>query len=74
MMIFINTFIIHLSGSPYILKTVDELLNRGVQKELIDFDNYLDDLSQDWTNLGIEKLIASVNASNSIDDDYEDRD
>lgn len=46
--------------------TIDELLERGVQKELIDFDNYLDDLSQDWTNLGIEKLIASVNASNSM--------
>ncbi|CAH2090780.1 unnamed protein product [Euphydryas editha] len=53
--------------TPYVLETVSHLLQRGVQKDLIDFDNYLDDLSQDWTNLGIEKLIASINASNSID-------
>ncbi|KAH9636751.1 hypothetical protein HF086_005074 [Spodoptera exigua] len=53
--------------TPYVLETVSHLLQRGVQKDLVDFDNYLDDLSQDWTNLGIEKLIASINASNTID-------
>ncbi|CAH0584524.1 unnamed protein product [Chrysodeixis includens] len=53
--------------SRYVLDTVSHLLQRGVQKDLVDFDNYLDDLSQDWTNLGIEKLIASINASNTID-------
>ncbi|KAI5637491.1 hypothetical protein NE865_09778 [Phthorimaea operculella] len=51
----------------YLLETVSHLLQRGVQKDLIDFDNYLDDVTQDWTNLGIEKLVASINASNSID-------
>lgn len=53
--------------TPYAFVTVSHLLERGVQKDLVDFDNYLDDLSQDWTNLGIEKLIASINASNTID-------
>ncbi|OWR54116.1 ER membrane protein complex subunit 8/9 homolog [Danaus plexippus] len=53
--------------TPYVLETVSLLLHKGVQKDLVDFDNYLDDISQDWTNLGIEKLIASINASNSID-------
>ncbi|CAH0730031.1 unnamed protein product, partial [Brenthis ino] len=61
--------------TPYVLETVSHLLQRGVQKDLVDFDNYLDDLSQDFTNLGIEKLIASINASNTIDckdKDYDD--
>ncbi|PZC78742.1 ER membrane protein complex subunit 8/9 homolog [Helicoverpa armigera] len=59
--------------SPYVLETVSHLLQRGVQKDLVDFDNYLDDLSQDWTNLGIEKLIASINASNTIDCKEDDK-
>ncbi|XP_068618476.1 ER membrane protein complex subunit 8/9 homolog [Battus philenor] len=50
--------------SPYVLETVSYLYHNNVQKDLVDFDNYLDDLSQDWTNLGIEKVIASINASN----------
>lgn len=49
------------------METVSHLLQSGVQRDLVDFDNYLDDFSQDWTNLGIEKLIASINASNMID-------
>ncbi|CAG9088835.1 unnamed protein product [Plutella xylostella] len=53
--------------TPYALETVSHLLQRGVQKDLVDFDNYLDDLTMDWTNLGIEKLVASLNASNSVD-------
>ncbi|XP_052741795.1 ER membrane protein complex subunit 8/9 homolog [Bicyclus anynana] len=53
--------------SQYVLETVSHLLQRRVQKDLVDFDNYLDDSTQDWTNLGIEKLIASINASNAID-------
>lgn len=41
-----------------------------VYKDLVDFDNYLDDLTLDWTNLGIEKVIASINASNNIEREY----
>ncbi|XP_059058075.1 ER membrane protein complex subunit 8/9 homolog [Achroia grisella] len=67
----VNKVLFH---TPYAFVTVSHLLERGVQKDLVDFDNYLDDLSQDWTNLGIEKLIASINAPNTIDckdKDYE---
>ncbi|XP_053606837.1 ER membrane protein complex subunit 8/9 homolog [Plodia interpunctella] len=53
--------------TPYTLETVSHLLQKRVQKDLVDFDNYLDDCTQDWTNLGIEKLVASINASNMID-------
>ncbi|CAH2237543.1 ER membrane protein complex subunit 8/9 homolog [Pararge aegeria] len=53
--------------TPYVLETVSHLLQRRVQKDLVDFDNYLDDSTQDWSNLGIEKLIASINASNTIE-------
>lgn len=58
--------------NTYVLETVSHLLQKGVQKDLVDFDNYLDDPSQDWTNLGIEKLIASINASNAIDCEDDD--
>lgn len=52
-----------LTAIPYVLESVSHLLQRGVPKDLVDFDNYLDDQSQDWSNQGIEKLIASINAS-----------
>ncbi|XP_028029101.1 ER membrane protein complex subunit 8/9 homolog [Bombyx mandarina] len=55
--------------SPYVLETVSHLLQKGVERDLVDFDNYLDDQSQDWTNQGIEKLVASINASTLDDDD-----
>ncbi|KPJ10136.1 UPF0172 protein CG3501 [Papilio machaon] len=54
----------------YVLETVSYLLQALVYKDLVDFDNYLDDLTLDWTNLGIEKVIASINASNSIEREY----
>ncbi|XP_028165257.1 ER membrane protein complex subunit 8/9 homolog [Ostrinia furnacalis] len=44
--------------NPDVLKTVSYLLQYGVEKDLVDFDNYLDDTTQDWTNRGIEKLLA----------------
>ncbi|XP_063535738.1 ER membrane protein complex subunit 8/9 homolog [Cydia strobilella] len=57
--------------TPYVLETVSQLLQSDVQRALVDFDNYLDDVTQDWTNLGIEKLVASIDASN---DDGKDKD
>lgn len=48
---------------------MSHLLQGKVHKDLVDFDNYLDDPTQDWRNSGIERLIASFNASNDIDDD-----
>lgn len=34
-------------------------MEKEVERDLVDFDNYLDDITQDWTNLGIERLISS---------------
>ncbi|CAG4962967.1 ER membrane protein complex subunit 8/9 homolog [Colias croceus] len=53
--------------TPLVLETVSHLLQWEVYKELVDFDNYLDDLTQDWSNLGIEKVVSSINAVNTID-------
>ncbi|XP_013188591.2 ER membrane protein complex subunit 8/9 homolog [Amyelois transitella] len=53
--------------STDVLETVSHLLQKRVQTDLIDFDNYLDDVTQDWTNHGIKKLIASIEAFNMID-------
>lgn len=32
------------------LDAVSMLLQRGAMKEIFDFDNYLDDVANDWTN------------------------
>lgn len=57
--------------SPYVLESVSQLLQGDVQRALVDFDNHLDDGALDWTNLGIDKLLASIDASN---DDCKDKD
>lgn len=33
------------------LQAVSELLNRGAMKEIVDFDNHLDNPQNDWTNV-----------------------
>lgn len=58
-----------ITETPYVLETVSHLLQSSVQRDLVDFDNYLDDLTQDWTNLGIEKLIGSIDVAN-VGSDY----
>ncbi|VVC99284.1 unnamed protein product [Leptidea sinapis] len=55
--------------NTFALETVSHLMQRNVCSDLIDFDNYLDDLSQDWNNVCIEKLVASINSVN--DEDYQ---
>lgn len=56
------------TDDPDVLKTVSYLLQWGVEKDLIDFDNYLDDITQDWTNRGIEKVLAmSTKHTNKLD-------
>jgi hypothetical protein len=39
-----------LTDSRHTLDAVSLLLQRGAMKELNDFDNYLDDVENDWTN------------------------
>lgn len=43
-----------------LLNIVSDLITRGVYKELVDFDNHLDDLTLDWSNAGLDKLITTV--------------
>ncbi|GBP08732.1 hypothetical protein EVAR_7318_1 [Eumeta japonica] len=57
----------------YVLETVSHMLQKGVQKDLVDFDNYLDDLTLDWTNLGIQKLVSSLTASKNATDSSEEK-
>lgn len=52
------------SDSRHTLDAVSLLLQRGAMKEIYDFDNYLDDVGQDWTNqhLNVDlKQILSMN-------------
>lgn len=46
--------------NSYILESVSNLLHHGVHKELVDFDNHLDDLTLDWSNKGIHTLLDSL--------------
>lgn len=39
-----------LLDSRHTLDAVSLLLQRGAMKEIFDFDNYLDDVENDWTN------------------------
>ncbi|XP_036326141.1 ER membrane protein complex subunit 8/9 homolog [Rhagoletis pomonella] len=39
-----------LSQSKATLQTVSELLQRGAMREIVDFDNHLDNPENDWTN------------------------
>ncbi|XP_047516928.1 ER membrane protein complex subunit 8/9 homolog [Pieris napi] len=43
-----------------VLELVSHLLQWEASKDLVDFDNYLDDMSQDWSNVGIEKVVQKV--------------
>lgn len=53
-----------LSDSRHTLDAVSLLLQRGAMKEIYDFDNYLDNIENDWTNqhLNVDlKQILSMN-------------
>lgn len=51
-----------LSDSRHTLDAVSLLLQRGAMKELNDFDNYLDNTDNDWTNqnlnFDLKKILA----------------
>lgn len=44
------------------LDTAAALLEQRAFKTLVDFDNHLDDVSQDWKNKDLNKLIDDVAA------------
>ena len=41
------------------LSTAQALLSKQSYRDLIDFDNHLDDFKNDWRNLGLNELISS---------------
>lgn len=51
-----------LNDSRHTLDAVSLLLQRGAMKEINDFDNYLDNTNNDWTNqnlnFDIKKILA----------------
>ena len=51
-----------LQHSERTLSAVSALLSRGAMRDIVDFDNFLDNPKQNWTNIflnnGIEKLLA----------------
>lgn len=53
-----------LNDSRHTLDAVSLLLQRGAMKDIIDYDNYLDNVENDWTNehLNVDiKQILSMN-------------
>ncbi|KAK3875296.1 hypothetical protein Pcinc_019829 [Petrolisthes cinctipes] len=49
------------------LEVVSTLLQRRVQHDVSDFDNHLDDLSCDWSNPQINKLLTTLTAAAARD-------
>ena len=53
-----------LNDSQHTLDAVSLLLQRGAMKDINDFDNYLDNIENDWTNQNLNvdlKQILSMN-------------
>ncbi|MPC18251.1 ER membrane protein complex subunit 8 [Portunus trituberculatus] len=48
---------------PGALDVVSQLLQRRVQHDVCDFDNHLDDLTCDWANPQINKLLTTLSAA-----------
>ncbi|XP_045617252.1 ER membrane protein complex subunit 8-like isoform X2 [Procambarus clarkii] len=45
------------------LEVISQLLQRKVQHDINDFDNHLDDLTYDWSNPHINKLLTTLTAA-----------
>jgi len=68
----INDKEIYLEGGEMTLGVASDLLQGKAHQSLIDFDNHLDDISQDWFNTAINKLIdlsVSDQPASDIDQD-----
>ncbi|XP_067613556.1 ER membrane protein complex subunit 8/9 homolog [Eurosta solidaginis] len=51
-----------LAKSKSTLEAVTELLQRGAMRELVDFDNHLDNPEKDWTNANFNRDLKQVMA------------
>lgn len=48
------------------MEVTSQLLEKKVSSDIFDFDNHLDDISCDWSNRQISRLIRSLVAANEI--------
>ena len=39
-------------------EVVEHMIERKVERDLCDFDNHLDDITQDWLNTNINQLVV----------------
>ena len=46
-----------LPNSETALSTVSSLIARKVYREIVDFDDHLDDISLDWLNVALKPII-----------------
>lgn len=56
-----SSFSIHIEAGA--LDVISQLLQRKVQHDVNDFDNHLDDLTCDWDNPQINKLLDTLTAA-----------
>lgn len=49
-----------LSQNDVTLSAVSTLLQRGAMKDLVDFDNYLDNTENDWLNLHLNRDLNQI--------------
>lgn len=50
------------------IEAVSLLLQQGAMKQIVDFDNYLDDPKIDWSNVGLIKDLEKILAMDGEDD------
>lgn len=51
------------------IDAVSLLLQKGVMKQLVDFDNHLDNPEMDWTNAELNKALDSLLAMDDVEDE-----
>lgn len=45
-----------------VIEVCSELLQQGAYEDLVDFDNHLDDISSDWMNHDVNRLIQEASS------------
>jgi len=61
----------NLHSSQFTLDAVSHLLGQGAMKQLIDFDNYLDNPENDWTNAELNRNLDKILDMDDEDDDQD---
>lgn len=58
----------NLQASQFTLDAVSQLLQQNAMKQLIDFDNYLDNPENDWTNAELNSNLDKILDMETDDD------